>query len=435
VRVVFFTHTFFPDYIAGAELSLYHTCRGLQARGYDCMVLTLNSRGKGRADQWFEVDGIPIHRITFATKKRRPLTDLLDARIFPQVRRDLRRLQPNIFHLHNVAQATLAPFVAARSTSTPTVCTLHDHWLLCPNNMLYRDDGTTCDPAEHPNGCGKCWRRYEYWAAISKRRQWMAELTNHVARFVSPSQALIDLHVAGGFDPKRFAHIPNALAAPDWVEPQNEQIIEACLAAKTQPTLVFAGGGVRNKGAEVILRALPGLLEAIPNLQFVIAGPGEAEYFREYARYAPSVRVLGKVPFSEMRALFAAADLSLSASVWPENSPMVIYENYQVGTPMLGSAIGGIPEMIDEGKTGYLFAPDDHEQMIAKVVHHFQRPTHERRQMRQACVVAAQTRWTLARHLDLTEALYAEVLDKKTMGMGVGSETLEPTDLHTKALA
>lgn len=410
MRVVFFTHTFFPDYIAGAELSLYHTCRGLQARGYDCAVLTVNSRGKGRADQWFEVDGIPIHRLTLTTKKRRPLTDLFDARVFPLVRRDLRHLRPDIFHLHNVAQATLAPFVAARSTGTPTVCTLHDHWLLCPNNMLYRDDGTVCDPAQRPNGCGNCWRRYEYWAAIGKRRQWMAELTSNVARFVSPSQALIDLHVSGGFDAKRFSHIPNALAAPDWVEPRNEQIIEACLAAKTRPTLVFAGGGVRNKGAEVILRALPGLLQAIPNLQFIIAGPGEAEYFREYARYAPTVRVLGKVPFNEMRALFAAADLTLSASVWPENSPMIIYENYQVGTPMLGSAIGGIPEMIDEGKTGYLFAPDDHEQMIAKVVYHFQRPPHERRQMRQACVVAAHTRWTLERHLDLTQALYAEIL-------------------------
>ena len=164
------------------------------------------------------------------------------------------------------------------------------------------------------------------------------------------------------------------------------------------------------KGADVILRALPGLLEAIPNLQFVIAGPGEAEYFREYARFAPAVRVLGKVPFNEMRSLFTAADLTLLASVWPENSPMIIYENYQVGTPILASAIGGIPELIDEGQTGYLFLPNDHAALVAQVVRHFQRPPHERRQMRQACVVAARTRWTLEHHLDLTQELYAEVL-------------------------
>ena len=410
MRIVFFTHTFVPDYIAGAEISLYHPCRGLHARGYDCMVLTVNSRGRERADQWYEVDGIPVHRMTWITKKRRAYTDLFDARLFAPVQRDLRRLRPDIFHLHNVAQATLAPFVAAQSTNTPTVCTLHDYWLLCPANMLYRADGTLCDPAQHADGrCGNCYRRYEYWADLPQRRQWMARLTGNVRRFISPSQALIDLHVAGGFARDRFRYLPNAMPEPDLLEPHHEQVIEACTAARHRPTLVFAGGGVHNKGADVVLRALPGLLAAIPNLQFVIAGPGEPEYFQEYARYAPAVKVLGKVPLAEMRALFAAADLSLIASVWPENSPMTIYENFQVGTPMLASAVGGIPEMIDEGRTGYLFAPNDDKTLVAKAVHHFQRPPHERRQMRQTCITTARHRWDIQGHLDTTEAIYAEV--------------------------
>ena len=216
MRIVFFTHTFVPDYIAGAEISLYHTCRGLQARGYDCMVLTVNSRGRERADQWYEVDGIPVHRMTWITKKRRAYTDLFDARLFAPVQRDLRRLRPDIFHLHNVAQATLAPFVAAQSTNTPTVCTLHDYWLLCPANMLYRADGTLCDPAQHADGrCGNCYRRYEYWADLPQRRQWMARLTANVRRFISPSQALIDLHVAGGFARDRFRYPPNSMPQPD----------------------------------------------------------------------------------------------------------------------------------------------------------------------------------------------------------------------------
>jgi glycosyltransferase involved in cell wall biosynthesis len=230
-----------------------------------------------------------------------------------------------------------------------------------------------------------------------------------VRRFISPSQALIDYHVAGGFDRARFHHLPNALAAPDWQEPRHEQVREACRAAQSRPTLVFSGGGVHNKGADVITRAIPGLLAAVPNLQLVIAGPGEPEYFQSWARYAPAVRVVGKVPFHEMRSLFAAADLTLMASVWPENSPMTIYENYQVGTPVLASAVGGIPELIDEGETGYLFPRNDHDALIAQVVRHFARPAHERRRMRQACVVAARTRWTLAQHLDRTEALYAEI--------------------------
>ena len=425
MRVVFLSHSFVPDYIGGAEVSLYHTCRGLQARGYDCVVLATNSRGRERVDQWYEVDGIPVHRLTWVTKRRRAATDLFDARLFPPLYRDLQRLHPDIFHLHNVAQATMAPFVAATMTNTPTVCTLHDHWLLCPGDMLYRADGTLCDPAQNPEGrCGMCYRRYEYWADLPQRHQWMARLTRNVRRFISPSQALIDLHVAGGFERERFVHLPNALAAPELVEPRHEQLREAIHAAQHRPTLVFAGGGVHNKGADVVTRAIPGLLAAIPDLQFVIAGAGEQEYFQAWARHAPAVRVLGKVPFGEMRALFAAADLTLMASVWPENSPMTIYENYQVGTPVLASAVGGIPELVDEGKTGYLFPRNDHDALIAQVVRHFQRPPHERRQMRHACVMAARTRWTLQEHLDRIETLYASIQAERS---GATDATPQPT--------
>ena len=76
---------------------------------------------------------------------------------------------------------------------------------------------------------------------------------------------------------------------------------------------------------------------------------------------------------------------------------------------MLGSAIGGVPELIDEGRTGYLFPPNDHDTLVAKAAQHFARPPHERRRMRQACIETARANLTLERHLDCTQAVYAEV--------------------------
>lgn len=409
MRIVFFTHTFTPEYTGGAEVSLYHTCRGLLDRGVDAMILYVTARGGKPTDTWYEIDGIPIHRIQLARKLKSATAELFSPRVFWQVQQELRRLKPDIFHTHNVAHATLAPFVAAWATRTPTVATLHDQWLLCPNNMLYRADGTVCDPAAHPNGCGNCFRRYEHWGDRADRRQWTKRLTRPVAHFISPSQALIDLHVAGGFDRSRFRLVPYALTRPTWGDPTHPGVLEVLAEAESRPTIAFAGGGVVIKGAEVMRQAIPKLLEAIPNVQIAIAGTGDAYYFQEYARYAPDVKVLGMVPFVDMRALFAAADISLVPSVWPENSPVVIYENFQMGTPVVGSAIGGIPELIDE-QTGYLFAPNDVDGMVARVVEHMQRPPVERRRMRQACAAAGRTRWTLDRHLDLLEAVYADVL-------------------------
>jgi glycosyltransferase involved in cell wall biosynthesis len=65
--------------------------------------------------------------------------------------------------------------------------------------------------------------------------------------------------------------------------------------------------------------------------------------------------------------------------------------------------------LVEEGKTGYLFPRNDHDALVTQAVRHLQRPPHERRQMRHACIVAARTRWTLDQHLDQLEGLYAQV--------------------------
>lgn len=416
MRVVFFTHSFAPDYTGGAEVSLYHTCRGLQARGVDCVVLNVAAKHARPDDRWHEVDGIPVRRITLATRWPNRYLDLFNPRVFVAVRRELTQLRPDLLHAHNVARASLAPLVAARATRTPTVLTLHDLWLLCPNGMRYQADGTFCDPRRWPDGCGNCFRRYEHWADLPRRRRWMMALTRNVARFISPSQALIDRHVEAGFDPARFRLVTYGLAEPALAPPQHPGVQAVCATAHTRPTLAFAGGGVEIKGAKVVQAALPKLLDALPDLQLAVAGWGDPDILRGYNRFGDAVRMLGSVPFLEMRALFGAADLSLVASVWHENSPVVIYENFQMGTPVVGSALGGTPELIDEGRTGYLFAPGAADQLAAKVVQHFQRPTWERRQMRHACVQKARGDLSLQAHLDQTQAVYAEVLAAHGLG-------------------
>lgn len=404
--------------MGGAEVALYNTCRGLQRRGIECVVLHVSNRRPTRHDDWYQVDGIPVHRITYfdrpAWLRHGLRLEVLDWRVLRAVRRTLREMRPALFHVHNVAHASLAPFVAARSTGTPTVSTLHDHWLLCPNNMLYQQDGSACDPAQHTDICGQCARQYQYWGAIKNRRKWFARLTQSVARFLSPSQALIDLHVAAGYDRNRFRLVPNELAKPDATTAPTASshpgVAAICAEAATRPTIVFSGGGVTIKGAQVVLDAVPDLLAAVPNVQLVIVGGGEPDVLTAFRRYDPAVQVLGRVPFNAMHALFGVADLTLLPSVWQENAPMTIYENYQMGTPLVASNIGGIPELIEPGITGYLVPPNDPAALVEQVVQHLARPAHERRRMRQTCVQRANDPAILNQHIDKLLAVYQEVL-------------------------
>lgn len=408
-RVLFVTNYFPPDYTGGAEVSLYHSCRGLMANDVACHILHANNRRRVTDDTRHEVDGIPVQRVQFGT--RWPWQDIVDRRIVKAVRREIRAFQPDLVHVHNVSGASLAPFVACRQEGTPVVCTLHDYWLLCPNNTLYRADGSICDPATTGGRCGQCLRRYDYWGDVPGRRALFARLTANVRLFVSPSQALIAQHIAAGYAPSRFRRVPHGIEdrpIPDTG--LSPSVAEACIAAESRPTLLYAGGGVEIKGALTLLEALRLLTCSIDDLLIIVAGSGEADVLNRFRNFAPTVRVLGKVPFLQMRALYAAADLVLFPSVCQESYSMVIYEGFQAGTPAAGSAIGAVPELLAQGRRGYLFAPRDAGQLAASVAAHFGKSPIERRHMRHRCRQFASDQLSLENHIERLHAVYEEAM-------------------------
>ena len=411
MRVLLITNTFPPGYTGGAEVSNYHTCRELIRRGVQCSVLFVNARVPRPVDGWYELGGIPVHRVNFVTRERSPVKDIFDWRVYRAVRAELRRLRPDLVHITNVSGATLAPYVACRLLGIPVVSLLHDLWLLCPNNMLYRDDGSFCDPAQRPRTCSNCFRRYDFWGNVPYRRELFAAMTSNVKTFISPSQALINQHMRAGYNADRFRLIPYGFGDPPPVEPQNSGIRSVLATAPNYRVIVFVGGGVEIKGAGVLLGAISSLMRHVEKLRVIVAGVGERRYLEQFRRYAPVVQVLGWVPFAEIRTLFAAADLTLVPSVCHENSPVTIYENYQVGTPVVGSAFGGIPELIDEGRTGYLFPVHDADALAEKVVLHFARTAHERRLVRQRCVERVRTHLSMESHIEGILQVYQEVLD------------------------
>jgi glycosyltransferase involved in cell wall biosynthesis len=180
--------------------------------------------------------------------------------------------------------------------------------------------------------------------------------------------------------------------------------------SEARPTLAFAGGGVEIKGAMVLLDALPELLGLVPKLRVLVAGGGEERILERFRQAGPGVRVLGRLPISQMRALYSVSDLTLVPSVWHENSPMVIGESFESGTPVAGSDFGGIPELIRDGQTGYLFPVGDASALAETVAAHLARTADERRRMRHNCVQEIRSKFTLAKHVRGLEQLYAEVL-------------------------
>ena len=410
MRVLFITNLFPPGYTGGAEISNYYVCQGLIRRGATCSILSVHNRMPRTADTWYDYDGLPVHRVDFFTRVREALTDVFDGRVYQAVRREIQRFKPDIVHIGNVSGSTLAPFAACQSLHVPVVNILHDLWLLCANNMLYRADGTTCNPAAKRSRCQHCYRRYDYWGNIPYRRAVFKALTGNVRVFISPSQAMIDRHVEAGYDLRRFRHVPHAMPDPFPVTVTQPRLAEAIQLSHQHPTIAYAGGGIEIKGARVLLAALPALQQAIPNLRVLIAGTGEEALQAEFRKFAPTTELLGWVSFKEIYALFNAVDLVAVPSTWHEAFSLVTLESLQSGTPVVGTALGGIPELVQEGETGYLLPPGDAMALVDRVTRHFAQSPQRRRQMRQHCRQYVSTHLTYERQLDGVQAVYHEVL-------------------------
>jgi hypothetical protein len=124
----------------------------------------------------------------------------------------------------------------------------------------------------------------------------------------------------------------------------------------------YIGTLMVSKGPDVLLDAFR---ELSPGAATVELFGAPADYHGEtgYARRlepllsTPGVTVSGPRPHAQIPGALASMDVMVAPSIWPENSPFVIQEALLSGIPVIGSRIGGIPELIEDGRSGLLFEP------------------------------------------------------------------------------
>jgi glycosyltransferase involved in cell wall biosynthesis len=118
--------------------------------------------------------------------------------------------------------------------------------------------------------------------------------------------------------------------------------------------LLYAGKRSLGKGTPVLLDALDAIRGAVPGAHFAFAGKGELAL-----PVARDVHALGSVPQPTLFALYRAADVVVSPSIWPEPFSRVILEAMWAGRAVVATAVGGSPEQVEDGVTGLLVPPGD----------------------------------------------------------------------------
>lgn len=291
-------------------------------------------------------------------------------------------LAPDVAYLQSIRNVDAVGVLAERA---PVVRYVHDHTLFCPGLNKVHEDGELCDV---PMG-GACLERYwlrggcicfkraqhrnpvlEPLKIISDRMR-EVEVTRRASRVLTNSSYMRGELLQAGFAPERTSVLypftrSNTPAQPAGPLPP---ATEAWLAAGEEPLLFTPTRlALPDKGVDFLLTALGSVRGPF---RAVVAGAGPAEaWLREKAvREGLGARVhfAGWLGSPAVEALFARADAVVCPSVWNEPFGLVGIEAYAHGKPVVAFRVGGIPEWLRDGETGFLVPRKDTAAMAAAV--------------------------------------------------------------------
>lgn len=262
----------------------------------------------------------------------------------------LRTFRPDVAHLHNIHhQLTGALIESLHREGIPIVQTLHDYQWACPV-YTFVSHGEVCEACRGGRyleavrrKCHRGSRAKSLVAAmelmVGRVRGW----ANKVDRFLAPSEFMAAKMIEHGLPKDRVVHQDYALPVMNYRPSE-----------KKESFALYAGRLSHEKGIETLLQALA----HHPTLHLKIAGTGplEAHLRKQAETTAPGrVEFLGYLQAEALQNQAARAAFIVVPSEWYENQPFAVLEAFALSTPVLGARIGGIPELVQPGKTGELF--------------------------------------------------------------------------------
>jgi glycosyltransferase involved in cell wall biosynthesis len=238
-------------------------------------------------------------------------------------------------------------------------------------------------------------------APCAVRSRWLERLSRAVDAVAAPARFVLDRHLELGFFPR--AHT----AVVPWGAPPLALAAGPSRRAEGPLRFLFIGGLEPHKGIGVALEAFRRAPDARASL--AVAGAGTmADACRAPARRDPRIRFHGFVMGEEKERPLGSADALLFPSLCWEAVGLVMLEAFAHGVPVIASRTGGIPEFIEDGRTGFLVKPGD----AVALATHIDRLAGDRapiEAMREACRASA-ARLTWARTIgELVEVYKAAV--------------------------
>lgn len=299
--------------------------------------------------------------------------------------------RPDIAHLHIFyGQLSSSVIAVLRRLKIPCVMTVHEYRLLCPISTLYNERLGICERCaqgeKHNLVVHRCNRKSILASALSFGEAWTRDryfnYLEHISHFFMVSKFCLEKHSEYLPDISQKASVLyNFVPEGDIAETPG-------IISHDAPFL-YVGRLSYEKGVILLCSAV----KERPNLRLRIAGDGPiADSIKAEFSIYPNIEFLGRLPPSVIKEELRKAKFSIVPSDWYENNPMSVLESFGVGTPVIGSEIGGIPELVLPGSTGILFNPSDKRSLLRALDNAYAMPLESRNSLGSAALAMIRLR-------------------------------------------
>lgn len=403
MRILVVVHGFPPFAQGGGEIYAHAHARALREQHGDEILVLTREQDPNRAEYDVRTeyrDGLRIVWVNNTFRRTRSFEETYrnDA-IGAVASRVIDEFQPDVAHIHHLTCLSTTIVRSLAERRIPRFVTLHDYWLICHRGQLLDVDYRVCDGPE-PSGCHACLgatggagtagflgaaalrvlerrlpatparhlrslagrmatRVFSPGAAddqARRRLEHMRAVSADVTHFLAPSRHMRDRFVQFGVVPERitvsrygFDHTPFRRIGR---------------TPSTRLRLGFLGSLMVSKAPHVLLEAVGRLTPGAVSIDLFGARSayhGDDRYRRQLEPLLKQdgVQEHGAIAHDRVAQALAAIDVLVVPSIWPENSPLVIQEAFLAGVPVVASRIGGIPEVVEDGRNGLLFRAGD----------------------------------------------------------------------------
>lgn len=364
MKVLMINKFLYPN--GGSETYIFKLGDYLNECGHKVQYFGMEHEGRcvGNAVNAYTSD-MDFHGGSMLSKLTYPIKTIYSSEARKKLRLVLDDFQPDVCHINNfnyqLTPSIILEIVKWRKQTgrkCRVVFTAHDYQLVCPNHMCNNPNtGENCEKClgGHFINCtkGKCIHGSTAKSSIGTIEAvfWKMEgVYKYIDTMICCSEFLKTKMDTNPLFAKKTVALHNFVDKAEWKEVQKKDYV------------LYFGRFSKEKGIDTLTK----VCKELSDVQFIFAGTGPLE---DVINGIPNIKNVGFQKGEALEKLIREARFSIYPSEWYENCPFSVMESQMYGTPVLGADIGGIPELIQVGKTGELFESGNIAELKEKIRH------------------------------------------------------------------